>query len=270
MPSLQATRWCFTLNNFTEDECDAVFSLDYTYLVVGHETGDSGTDHLQGFCIFKSKKSLAACKKLLARAHWEMARGDNRQASDYCKKDGVFEEFGDLPDAGAGEKERWANAKLAAQSGKFDDVPADIYFRYYRTMKEIAKDHMAKPDDLDACSGVWIHGPPGVGKSRKAREDYPGAYLKMQNKWWDGYQGEDYVILDDFDCKELGHLLKIWMDRYSFLAETKGGAIHVRPKKLVVTSNYAIDEMAWDDVTKEAVSRRCHQIRMQACLPPSC
>lgn len=275
MPADQATRWVFTLNNPSDLEWESFCDWEVTYMVVGREHGEQGTEHAQGFVIWSKKKSLAACKKMSGRAHWEISRGSNEQASEYCKKEGEFEEFGTMPDAAVNgakaEQERWEAAKLAAQVGKFDDVPADIYFRYYRTMKEIAKDHMSKPADADGVTGVWLYGEPGVGKSRKARLDYPDAYLKMQNKWWDGYQGQDHVILDDFDSKELGHLLKIWADRYSFLAETKGGAIHIRPLVICITSNYSIDEL-WhaDEQMARAIKRRFRITHMHEALRPSC
>jgi len=258
-------RWCFTLNNWTQEEYDAMITTPAVYLVIGKEIGKTGTPHLQGFATFQTMQRMSAMQKISKRAHWETAYGTTEQAAEYCKKDGDYEERGVMPKPkGEGEKERWAAAKKAAQAGKLDDIPEDIYVRYYRTLKEIAKDHMVKPDDADDVTGVWLWGAPGVGKSRKAREDYPGAYFKMQNKWWDGYQGEEYVILDDYDSKELGHLLKIWADRYSFMAETKGGALHIRPKKIVITSNYSPEDpiFDWDDMKREAIMRRMTVMRI--------
>lgn len=108
MPS-PCKRWVFTLNNHTEEEeqsiCDSWDDEIYTYLIFGRETGDSGTPHLQGFFILDSKRRLAQVRQLpgLGRAHFEICRGTNEQASLYCKKDGDYYEKGDLP-ATAGKR----------------------------------------------------------------------------------------------------------------------------------------------------------------------
>lgn len=266
----QSRNWCFTVNNWTGWDTELIKTWDTKYTIYGEEQGESGTEHLQGFVMFKNPKMLGGVKQLHAKAHWEAAKGNWEQNVEYCSKEGKVTEHGTKPMTqkrkGETEKERWAEAYKMAKTGKLDEIDGDIQLRFYRTLKEIAKDHMVKPSDAEDVTGVWIYGPPGCGKSRKARADYPGAYDKMQNKWWDGYQGEDYVILDDFDSKELGHHLKIWCDRYSFLAETKGGAINIRPKKIIITSNYSIDHFEWDEDMRAALKRRMSIVHMGAKL----
>jgi len=264
----KSRNWCFTLNNYSDQDIEAILGWDVKYVVYGKECGEEGTPHLQGFVIMKNENRMVSMKKLHATAHWEICKGSWEQNYEYCVKEADFTEHGEKPtskrERADNEKARWTIAKNAAKEGRMDDIPDDIWCRFYRTWKEIKKDHMQKPDDADDVCGLWIYGPPGTGKSRQARKDYPGAYLKGQNKWWDGYQDQDYVILDDFDTGSLGHHLKIWGDRYSFLAEVKGGTMHIRPKKIIITSNYSPEDpkFEWDSEMTAAVRRRFKCIQM--------
>ena len=89
--------WCYTLNNYTEEERDSLRSLKCVYQVFGYERGAEGTPHLQGYVQFKDQKTQSAVKKMMPRAHLEPRRGTIDQAVEYCKKDGDWEEFGKKP-----------------------------------------------------------------------------------------------------------------------------------------------------------------------------
>lgn len=79
------------------------------------------------------------------------------------------------------------------------------------------------------------------------------------NKWWDGYQGEDVVILDDFapeHGKFLAYYLKIWADHYAFNAEIKGAMLKIRPKTFLITSQYRLEDCFESPEDIEAIKRR--------------
>lgn len=99
---MTSSRWCFTLNNYSDDDeqgtADFLSSGDCVYGIYGREIGETGTPHLQGFVILRTPQRLSYLRNnLSSRAHYERARGSSESASNYCKKDGDFTEFGDLP-----------------------------------------------------------------------------------------------------------------------------------------------------------------------------
>lgn len=60
-------------------------------MVVGVEVGEKGTPHLQGYVRFVKQHRFAAAKKQIGcRAHIEIAKGDEQQNDEYCRKDGVI------------------------------------------------------------------------------------------------------------------------------------------------------------------------------------
>lgn len=84
----------------------------------------------------------------------------------------------------------------------------------------------------------WFHGSTGGGKSRRAHEENPRAYWKSStNKWWDGYDGQDCVIIDDYrrDFCTFADLLRLF-DRYPLCVEVKGASVQFVARKIIVTT----------------------------------
>jgi len=119
-------------------------------------------------------------------------------------------------------------------------IDAKVRVLHFRSLEHIRKAHLKPREQArDETRGVWIWGESGIGKSSKARHDFPHAYPKMVNKWWDGYQGQKNVIMDDIDPKSgqyLGMQLKHWGDRFDCILESKGGALLSDYDNFIVTS----------------------------------
>jgi len=265
----KAIHWLYTLNHYTAEDLKGLRSEDYVYHVYGREVAPgTGTPHLQGYVAFKNRKTLIQVKKLVPRAHWEgkSAKSTYLQCADYCKKDGDFVEEGVCPSTpqaigGQATQDKWKTIRDLAMAGKLEELDPKVFVAHYKSLTQIATDYAKRAADLEDVCGIWCYGPPGSGKSHYARSLSQEYYIKPANKWWDGFHQtkHDVCLLEDLDHSSvhMGHHLKLWADKWCFAAEKKGSTIQARPKTIVVTSNYTIEEL-WgsDPHLCAAISRR--------------
>jgi len=263
--------YCFTWNNYPADYRLLLDGINARYIVAGEELAPTtGTPHLQGYVYFWDGRTPSAVRRLLPGCRIVVARGTGEQNKQYCSKtrpedlvanERVYER-GRLPisnaEKGAMERARYESAWDLAKVGDVESIDADIRLRLYTTLKRIQRDFMPTVPRLEAPCGVWIWGASGAGKSRLVLDTFPDLYPKPRNSWWDGYQGEDIVLVDDVDKFDvaLGGKLKHWADCYPFIGEAKGSSVKIRPQKLFVTSQYKIEEIWNDRETLEALERR--------------
>jgi len=258
-------RWLFTLNNYTPEDLLKLATDVFAYVIAGKERAPTTmTAHLQGYAVFKTSQRLTGVRKIFPTAHWEIAKGTSEENIKYCSKEDDFLEFGERPktraqqsaDVAERQKARWRAIIAAAKEGTCEEEFPSEFIRYNGTIRRL----YARPlTDISEYSGIWYHGPPGSGKSRGARQAYPNFYDKLINKWWDNYDDEESVLIDDLSLDHgfMGSFLKRWADHYPFRAEYKGGSKMIRPKNIIITSNYTPEEI-WptDRVLVDAITRR--------------
>jgi len=293
--------WCFTTNIAADvpwlTDADITSRLEsgrselgITYFCIGREIAPTTSQrHYQGYIYFTNPRRFGGVKSIIGGLfdgilpHIERARGSPDANRDYCRKSAEsiprfdddlpkFFEFGVLPRQG-GRTDLKEIALAITEGTPLVDVASEYpaqFIRYSSGIKQFHAIVSSKPRDTTAAPDVyWWFGPTGVGKSRKAFEQFgTDAYIKMTDKWWDGYSGQKVVILDDYRASlcPFHELLRI-LDRYPFRVQFKGGSIELSANVFVITTPHR-PEVTWSGRTQEAIAQLLRRITViQEFLP---
>lgn len=131
-----------------------------------------------------------------------------------------------------------------------DDEAFKKYPRTYIQYGEKLKALLCQRKDLLTSTGdphIWLHGPPGTGKSAILAYVYPKTYKKnLYNKFFDLYDPKihDHVMLEDLDHDAVDALstnfLKTLCDESGFPIDQKYKTPQLTRSVILVTSNFTI------------------------------
>jgi len=211
-----------------------------SYLIIGKEICPKTKQcHLQGYLEMKGQVDFKVLKKLLGdTTHLEKRKKSAVAASEYCKKDGDYQEWGTLSKQG----------KRKDLDDVIDDIQSGIsiktiarghpceYIKYHKGIEKL-RNHYIEPRSW-VTEVIVLYGETGTGKSRLARElctDY-WVWSPLRGEWFDGYDGNAHVIMEEFRGQlKLGMMLSL-LDRYECPVQVKGGTVEFCPRKIVITS----------------------------------
>lgn len=239
---IRARNWCFTLNNYTNVDEVNIQGLESTYLVYGREKGESGTPHLQGYVEFENPRAMSSIKKLTSdKIHLERRKGTAQQAALYCKKDGDVYESGTISRQGS-RTDLEDVAELIKQRCPLIEIASEhptTFVKYHRGLQALKYQLHGDRDKDHPPVIAWYWGKTGVGKTRFAYEFHDGnVYIKDGTSWWDGYEQQEGILIDDFDGKwPFRNFLRL-LDRYPYQGEIKGGWVKINSPYIHITCSY--------------------------------
>lgn len=234
----------------------AVFQLE--------KGGNTGYEHWQVFLRFKNQKRFSTLKAQLTKnglktAHIESRKGTVEQAIKYCSKvetrlDGPYF-FGDKIDKDTKKGERTDLQKLRDKvlidGLSFDEIlmedesgSAARYTQYLRSL--IRARDKRKTAEFRHLSVMYLYGPAGVGKSRWALENNVDKSCYRVSDYshpFDAYDGENVLILDEFDGSMPLTLLLNILDGYCMELPARYENRYAKYTSVIIISNKRLGDL---------------------------
>lgn len=220
------------------------FGPNLIYSIVCIEKHQNETPHCHAFCKCKSRprKSNTLLEFYGRIPNVETVRitpVDTQRAIIYVKKDGVYLEFGEIPNRADKKtyKEKKALIMTKTKAEWVSDYAANITDIKLWTEIRSALD---KPYEGER-KVYWYFGETGTGKTRKAVQlakdsEKEWGIIDHMNNFFNGYTGQEFVIFDDFRINTIPYqLLLRLIDRYPITVNIKGSTMPWKAETIIIT-----------------------------------
>nr|WAE42297.1 MAG: replication associated protein [Cressdnaviricota sp.] len=267
---MKKRNYCFTI--FTEKHNEIKFIPPMTYLIYQLERcPESGKLHYQGYVEFDCAIRISAVKKTFNcdTMHLETRLGTQDEAIAYCRKEesrveGPFE-FGVKAIQGK-RNDLLPLGELATKplsTWVLDNL--DLACKYPNGTKLIKQSFDLKKYSKSMRPNlevIVLEGPAGCGKTRYAYETFgiENIYKLNTNSngtlWFDGYEHESILLIDDFKgWIKYTELLTI-LDIYPYRCQMKGAYTYAAWDKVLITTNYNVKSWYSEGIEIKALLRR--------------
>lgn len=258
--SSQSRCWCFTINNPEPSDNPARALEPLTerikFAIWQLERGSSGTLHWQGFVQWRSRgRRRQGMARLLPRAHLTVARGSPKANEVYCsKEEGRVEGPYRIGEASSqGKRSDLESVRALLDSGAPMSVIEEQHFGSWCRYRSAFEEYRRKRQ----CRRTWqttvkvLYGESGCGKSRLASHLAMQAAERLGSSvyiltdatrhshgvWWDGYDGEAVVLIEEFSGWFSRNHFKILVNFIDLIVQVKGGSTRFLAKEIFITSN---------------------------------
>lgn len=242
----------------------------------------TGREHYQGYVECNSSVRFTQVQALfdIAGAHCEERLGTPEQAREYCMKEKTRAEGAVPVEIGvwtAKKQGRRTDLSLVKemmdQGASWKECVQEQFGTCVKYWGNLKKAH----ELLHPFKKTWrtklmiFWGPTGTGKSQRAlrecRERGSEPFIKSgSTKWWDGYEGQEDVIIDDFGIQVQGKEAILvtdilnWCDGITIRTEVKGTSVPMQAKRIYITSNVHPENWyPYDMAHRAALERRWTQ-----------
>lgn len=214
MPSQKSTKVFVTTNwNMDEDILkNLIVEGKLRFIAYGKEVcPTTGRDHLQTYFMFHNQrhctaKNLNRMGNMFGPVHCNVMPmyGSLHSNAEYCSKEGKLIKLGDEPKQGNRADLKDVVDRIRSGETTAEDICVDdpgYYHQYGRTLTKAEDVMRRRLYRTEMTKGIWYYGTTGVGKSHAAFEGYDPqtCYVKpVLDEWWDGYTGQETVIINDF------------------------------------------------------------------------
>lgn len=252
---MTSRHWCITVNNEPKQIYNVLkqSSLPDKIRYIVAKLERVSRLHLQAYIEYTEPVRNSTVKLIFGKqAHTSIRKGTRDQARNYVLKEETSYKPKKYPPIelgtwikGQGTRSDLNSMYQLIKEGKtnyelLENNPS-TYIKYHKGFSHARSLHQStlkrKPPKV-----YIIVGPPGCGKTRYVYDKYPQdqIYSLMESSstvWFDGYEGQKILLIDDYyGWITYSYLLKL-TDRYPLRVQIKGGSTPFLAEKIYITSN---------------------------------